>query len=106
MQYITPILLCRKLFDTETNEIGEAPSSLNERKIYASEESAKRQEFYQANANGYKIEKVLTVRKFEYADEGIVKIGTVEYSVLRTFDKQDGNMELVLTKGVNTVVST
>lgn len=106
MQFITPILLCKKQFGSETNDIGESTESMTDRKVYASDESAKRQEFYQANANGYKIEKVLTIRKFEYADEEIVKFGTIEYSVLRTFDKQDGNIELTLTKGVNKVAGT
>ncbi|MBH1941638.1 phage head closure protein [Mobilitalea sibirica] len=105
MQFILPIYLCSKQYGEETSEIGEAPETLIERKVYASEESAKRQEFYQANANGYKIEKVLTIRKFEYGNEEIVKIGPdgsrIEYTVLRTYDKQDGNIELTLTKGVS-----
>lgn len=100
MQYITPIYLCSNQYSQATNDIGESIGSLTKKKIYGSEESAKRQEFYQASANGYKIEKVIVVRKFEYANEEIVILDDTEYSVLRAFDPKDGNIELILTKGV------
>lgn len=111
MQYITPILLCSKTFSEETNEIGEPLSSTSiEKKVYVSEESIKRNEFYQANASGYKVEKVMNIRKFEYANEESVKITvgdkTEELTVLRTDDLKDGTINLVLTKGVNRAVST
>ena len=106
MQFICPIYLCKKQHGSTTNDIGESTETLVEKKVYASEESAKRTEFYSAQANGYKIEKVMTVRKFEYGNEEIVKIEGVAHTVMRTFDKQDGNIELALIKGVNTVVAT
>jgi hypothetical protein len=111
MQYILPILLCTKTFTDETNDIGEPVSASSvERKVYVSEESVKRSEFYQANAIGYKVEKVLNIRKFEYSNEELIKIvtGSVteEYKVIRVDDLKDGTLNLVLSKGVNRSVCT
>lgn len=105
MQFITPVLLCKKTYDIETNDIGEASESMTERTVYVSEESAKRSEFYQANANGYKVEKVLTIRAFEYKNEEIIKINNEIFTVLRSFDLKNGNIELTLIRGVNNVSS-
>jgi hypothetical protein len=78
--------------------------------VYVSEESVKRSEFYQANANGYKVEKVYNILKFEYNNEPTIKVtlgDTIEeYAILRTDDLKDGTMNLILTKGVNRSVST
>jgi len=87
MQFITPILLC-----SSGNPEG--------RKVYASEESVKRLEFYQANASGHKIEKVITIRKFEYANEESAKINGEKYTVLRVYDLNDGNIQFSLIKEV------
>lgn len=87
MQFITPVLLLKS---------GETVG----KKVYVSEESAKRTEFYQAKASGHKIEKVLIIRKFEYGNEEIIKYGNETYTVLRSYDPQDGNIELYLIKEV------
>jgi SPP1 family predicted phage head-tail adaptor len=109
MQFTTPIYLCKKQYSDETNDIGEAlQDGYVERKVYASEDSAKRNEFYQANARGFKVEKVYTIRKFEYDNEEIVmnEERTEEYTVLRAYDPKDGNIELIVIKGVNAIAGT
>lgn len=87
MQFITPVLLYK-------------PDDTVGRKVYVSEESAKRTEFYQAKAAGFKIEKVFTIRKFEYSNEELIKCGNEIFTILRAYDLKDGNIELYLIREV------
>lgn len=91
MQYIFPCFLCIRS-KADSDEI------TSERKVYASTKSAVRNEFYQAHAAGFKIEKVMTIRAFEYNNEEILKIGEDIFNILRAYDRKDGTIELILIK--------
>lgn len=100
MQFTNPVYLITNN-DSGVDEKGDIKASPDERKVYASVDSVRQSEFYQAQASGFKAEMTVLIRDFEYRGEKTAKIGEIEYRILRTYDKKDGTIELILTKGVN-----
>lgn len=104
MQFINPVHLITKTTDeTLTNDIGDVISNKNSRKVLAYVTSIKQNEFYQAQANGFKPELTFICRSFEYKGEELVNYNGKEYKLIRTYDKGDGTIELVCTGVVNNV---
>lgn len=102
MQFINPIYLIKK--STIINSIGDSVDNKTiERKVIADVESIKQSEFYQAQATGFKPELTFIVRKFEYKEEELLKFNSKIYRIIRTYDRCDGNIELVCTGVVNNV---
>lgn len=100
MQFLTPIYLMRKN-SNKTDDKGDLIPLFEKRKVYASLNSIRQSEFYQAQASGFKPEISLTLRIFEYKDEQLVEINQIQYKILRTYNKNDGTIELTLGRGVN-----
>lgn len=100
MQFLTPIYLINKNC-AGADEKGDLIHGPQKRKVYASLNSVRQSEFYQAQATGFKPEISLTMRKFEYKCEELTQINEVEYRILRTYDKNNGMIELTLVRGVN-----
>lgn len=100
MQFLTPIYLINKN-NSGPDEKGDLIQVPDRRKAYASLNSVKQSEFYQAQASGFKPEMSLILRNFEYNGEELAEIGKVQYKILRTYDKNDGTIELTLVRGVN-----
>jgi hypothetical protein len=86
-------MLCKKSI-VNNNEI------LLERKVYAAFKSANRLEFYQADKSGYKIDKIMTVRTFEYHGEEVLKVDEEVFTILRSYDRKDGTIELILIREI------
>lgn len=82
-----------------TDGRGDPIVTVNERKIFPLVNSVKQSEFYQAQANGYKVEQAIEIRKFEYKGEEKVRHGDSIYEVVRTEDKGYGKIGLILKKG-------
>lgn len=99
LQFITPIYLITNI--TGINEIGDKTNSISKRKIYAAISSVRQSEFYQAQSIGAKPEVLLVVRKIEYKNEMCIEYNNEKFNVLRTYDKNNGLIELTLTRGVN-----
>lgn len=100
MQFLTPIYLINKN-SLGTDEKGDLIHEPQRKKVYASLNSVRQSEFYQAQATGFKPEISLTIRKFEYKGEELARVNEEEYKILRTYDKNDGTIELTLVRGVN-----
>lgn len=100
MQFLTPIYLIREN-DSKTDEKGDLIQIPEKRKVYASLNSVRQSEFYQAQASGFKPELSLTVRSFEYNGEELAEVNKIQYKILRTYDKNNGTIELTLVRGVN-----
>lgn len=86
-----------------TDEYGEPTKNISERKVYPSISSTRQSEFYQAQAQGFKVVKTVTIREFEYRGEKKIREDNAVYEILRTYSPGDGNIELVLKRGVNHV---
>lgn len=104
MQFINPIYLIKK--STTTNSIGDVVDNADiKRKVLADIESIKQSEFYQAQATGFKPELTFIIRKFEYKEEDSLSFNSKIYRIIRTYDRVDGNIELICTGVVNNASS-
>lgn len=100
MQFINPVYLISKSDET-TDEKGDPIQTPIKRKLYVSVNSVRQSEFYQAQASGFKPEVSIVIRNFEYKGEEFAEVNEIEYRILRTYDKNDGTIELTLVRGVN-----
>jgi SPP1 family predicted phage head-tail adaptor len=103
MQFINPLYLIVNV--NNVDDIGDATATPVERKVLAHITSIKQSEFYQAQANGFKPEITFIIRSFEYKSEKFVRQGNKVYRVLRSYDRSDGNVELICIGVVNNVDS-
>ncbi|WP_300386568.1 phage head closure protein [Clostridium sp.] len=103
MQFINPLYLI--VNTNSVDEIGDITITPTERKVLAHITSIKQSEFYQAQANGLKPEITFIIRSFEYKNEKFARQGNRIYKVLRSYDRSDGNVELVCIGVVNNVDS-
>lgn len=100
MKFINPIYLIESENST-SDEKGDIISFSKERKVLAHISSIKQSEFYQAQANGLKPEITFIIRSFEYSGEMAIRQGKKKYKLLRSFNRSDGNTELVCIGVVN-----
>lgn len=99
---VTPVYLIDNTNYT-IDSAGDIMSAPTERLVYAKIKSIKQSEFYQAQAQGFKVEKVIEVRAFEYNDQSKVRIDKTVYDIIRTYEPGDGKIEIILKRGVNNV---
>lgn len=57
-----------------------------------------RTEFYNAAANGLKLELIFVIHGYEYNGEKLVKFGTKKYNVVRTYSTNFEEIELICEK--------
>lgn len=96
MKFINPVYLIYREY--KPNNIGEWKPTKIKRKVNADISSISQTEFYKAQSAGLKPEITIRLRSFEYKSEEILEVNNSTYSVLRTFDKGDGVIELVCSK--------
>jgi SPP1 family predicted phage head-tail adaptor len=68
---------------------------LTVREILAEKKSIKQSEFYQASIAGLKPEMTFVVWSVEYNQETLLEYKGVRYDIIRTFDSDEKNTELV-----------
>lgn len=71
--------------------------------VFANKLSVKRIEFYQAFANGVKVDIVFEIKKIEFEDETRVRFDKKSYDIVRTYEKGE-NIELLCRCLNNTCV--
>ena len=86
----------------------EVISSMEYREVFANELSVRQSEFYQAAVAGLKPELIFEVHDFEYDNDKKVRypagVDGVEYSIIRAYKNKKGNVELVISTHVGTVI--
>lgn len=83
------------------NDMGDFIKETTESMIFAKKKSVRQSEFYQAAANGLKPELVFEIHAFEYNEEKKVKYNDKYYTVIRTYQINDDDLELVCEGGVH-----
>lgn len=84
------------------NEIGDAIKTPEDpRRLLAEKNSVRQSEFYQAQANGFKPELVFTIWLHEYKDEAFLIFNEKSYKIIRTFEKNSKEIELVCEGLIN-----
>ena len=71
------------------DDIGQEVATRTTRTVYANEFAVGASEFYLAGANGMKADRVYQMRACDYADEKLMTVGGVEYSIIRTSRRGD-----------------
>lgn len=100
MKFINPIYLIESENST-SDDNGDIITIPKERKVLAHISSIKQSEFYQAQSNGLKPEIAFIIRSFEYNGEKSIRQGKKKYRMLRSFNRADGNIELVCIGDIN-----
>ena len=83
------------------NDMGDIIETPVEREVYADKQSIRQSEFYQAAATGLRPELMFVVTSIEYEGEQKLKYNDKEYTIIRTYDKDDELTELICQGVVN-----
>lgn len=76
------------------DEIGNELESIQKRQTFAQKNSTRQSEFYQAASAGLKPELTFVLWLQEYKDESKIEYNDKQYSIVRTFERPDGMIEL------------
>lgn len=77
------------------NAYGEETPTRVERDVLAARKSTKYGEFYQAKAAGFTPENIFVVWSAEYQQETLLKYNDQEYKIIRTYETNEKDTELV-----------
>lgn len=86
---------------SSTNDIGDPIKIPVERQVFAEKKSIRQSEFYQATATGLRPDLMFVVWTREYRGEQKLKYQGREYSVIRTFEPNSEETEIVCRGLVN-----
>ncbi|MEG0086611.1 MAG: phage head closure protein [Niameybacter sp.] len=81
--------------------IGDMTVTPKYKEVFAEKRSVKQSEFYQAHAQGLKPEIVFVIHPSEYEEQKGVRYKNKQYRVIRTYEKDYENLELVVTGDFN-----
>lgn len=82
MRFDTVISLIAETYAADS--IGQQVATQTTRTVYANEFTVGASEFYDAGANGMKADRAYQIRSCDYADEKLMSVGGVEYTIIRT----------------------
>jgi hypothetical protein len=84
------------------NALGEISNTVtySESYIFCKKKSVRQSEFYQAAVTDYKPSIVLIVKTADYSGEKYVNFNNEEFTVIRTFQTTEEDIEIVLESGV------
>lgn len=85
------------LVDYSTNEYGDRVELIESTTVFANKKSVRQSEFYQAMAQGLKLEAVFEVRAMEYSGQEHLVYNGRSYVIVRTYTANDEITELVCT---------
>lgn len=101
LKLITPIYFVT--CELTTDAAGDTSNTEKLRKVLATKKSIGQNEFYQAHTAGMKPELKFEVRSFEYKGESKLKLDGIYYNIIRTFDKQNGFIEITVEGDIHGV---
>lgn len=77
-------------------------ASLTTREVFCNIQSVTQSEWFNGGQQGFKPEYKVTMFAPDYEGEDIVQLNGVQYSIYRTYVRQDENIELYLEKRTGT----
>lgn len=89
---------------TTENDMGDSIEVPVSRKVFGSKQSIKQSEFYQAAATGFKPELTLVVWTREYNNEQMLEHNNKKYNIIRTYEPNSEETELICSGLVNKAV--
>lgn len=88
-------------FTNADNEMGDPIKIPVKRQVFAEKNSVRQSEFYQAAATGLKPELTFVIWRLEYNGESALEYEGKTYTIIRSFEKNDKEMELICDGLVN-----
>ena len=92
MNIAEKISLVTKTYSVDS--IGQRVETRSTTDVFALVESASQSEFFNGGQNGLRPDLKFTVRLFEYSGQDTLLYKGVEYSIYRTYRRNDGRIEL------------
>lgn len=83
------------------NDIGDQTEVQTKRLVFAEKKSISQNQFYQAAATGLRPELTFVIWTREYNQEPKLEFNGKEYTIIRTFDRDDERTELICQGIVN-----
>lgn len=83
-----------------SDDIGNITPIESKKAVFAYVRSASQSEFFNAGEAGFKPDKVFDVLLTEYDGQSGVEFGSDVYTIYRTYDRDDGRVELYAEKRV------
>ncbi len=85
--------LCNEI--EKINSLGKPYKEFEKREVFCNEKGVKRNEFYQAQAQGYRPELCIEIKALEYNKEGHFEYNNTMYRVIRTYPVKNECLELI-----------
>lgn len=85
--------LCKET--EKTDSLGKPYKEFEKREVFCNEKGVKRNEFYQAQAQGYRPELCIEIKALEYDKEGHFEYNGTMYRVIRTYPVKNECLELI-----------
>lgn len=85
--------LCKEI--EKTDSLGKPYKEFEKREVFCNEKGVKRNEFYQAQAQGYRPELCIEIKALEYNKEGHFEYDGTMYRVIRTYPVKNECLELI-----------
>ena len=77
------------------DDVGDPVETKTYSAVYADKRSIRQSEFYQAIANGLRPEMMFIVRSIDYGEQKKIRYNNKEYTIIRTYDKDNEFIELI-----------
>lgn len=92
--YFSDSITLRKVTVT-LDSYGDTVNAYTDTIVFANIKSVTRSEFYSANMSGIKIDAVFEVHIEDFDNQTMVTYGTINYDVIRFYQKGEGSVELM-----------
>lgn len=87
---------CFLCTETETlDELRKPQKTYAQRKVYCNEKGVKRNEFYQAQAQGQRAEICVEIHKTEYQNETHISFNGTVYRIFKTYPTNAEKLEII-----------
>lgn len=91
--------LCTEI--EQLDSLGKPYKIFEKKEVFCNEKGVKRNEFYQAQAQGYRPELCVEIREFDYEREGHFEYNGTMYRIIRTYPVKNECLELICQALVN-----
>lgn len=85
--------LCREI--EKTDSLGKPYKEFEKQEVFCNEKGVKRNEFYQAQAQGYRPELCIEIKALDYNKEGHFEYDSTMYRIIRTYPVKNECLELI-----------
>ena len=93
---IVKLITSNKTIDENGFEVEKTKENI----VFADKKSVKQTEFYEAQRNGHKLDKMFIIKPYEYHGEKYIIHNEIKYKIERTYEKDTENLEIICSREV------